>query len=695
MHYYFFEDTLMLLLSSLHARVPVKHTLKPITFAVACILSTSAIAADSNTIDLDTISVTGNPLGVSSDQLAVPVTVLNGAELNLRRASSLGDTLDGIPGVSATHFGPNASRPIIRGLDADRIKIMQNGIGVLDASSLSFDHNVSVDPLVIEQVDVVRGPAALLYGGSAVGGVVNATDNRIPKDKIDGVDGRAETSVGGPNNAHNAAAVVDAGNGQFAVHVDVFNRKTDDLNIRGYAVSDRKNQADGTLQENKGKLLHSGSQSDGAAVGASLTFDNGYIGTSYSALNNQYGLITEDSHINMESSRADIAGEFSELGNIVDRVKFRLAHTDYTHSEIGADGTIATTFNNKGIEGSIEAGHAAIGKLKGVVGYQFSNTDFSALGDEAFVPSVNSKSGAAYIYEELPIPVNENQTHKLTFGARFGHDTVDSKDSSNPDFGPGKNRDFNPNSFALGGIYNINKQWSLASNLSHNERTPSYFELYAHGNHAGTSQFEYGNANLEIERANGVDAQVRWKNGGNSFNISTYYTRFANYIGLFNSGLQKLNADGELQDISNFIAVPATFKGIEGEAKFALSDSYKLVTHGDYVDAKNNNTGEYLPRISPLRLGAGLHYQQDKVSARVDVLHAFKQDNVAQNELATDAYTNLSASLSYQLPIKYHVEIFAKANNLLNQEIRDSTSFLKDLAPAGERSVLIGARADF
>ncbi|MGV3582828.1 MAG: TonB-dependent receptor [Methylophilus sp.] len=661
---------------------------KPLVLALSCALANHAFAEDT-TIQLDTIPVTGNPLGVGSDDLVTPISVLNGRELSLRRESTLGETLNGIPGVTATQFGPNASRPVIRGLDAERVHIMQNGIGVLDASSLSFDHAVGIDPLVIEQIDVVRGPAALLYGGSAIGGVVNAIDHRIPKEQLNGVIGRAETRFGGPESARNAAAVVDAGNGQFAVHVDVYNRKTDDLDIPGYAVSRRKSEADGTPRENKGKLVNSNAEGDGAALGAALTFDNGYIGASYATLNNNYGVVAEeDVRIDMKSDRMELASEFNDLGNVIDRVKFRMAHTDYEHVEL--EGTaIGTTFKNRGLEGSFEAGHTPIANLSGVVGYQFSNTNFEALGDEAFVPNVNTQNKAVYVYEELPLGDSQNK-HKLTFGGRLGHTTVDSKDSSI--FGTGQSNSFSPNSFALGGLYNINEQWALASNLSHNERAPSYFELYANGAHIATGQFEIGNTSFDKERSNGIDAQLRWKAGKNNFSIGAYYTRFSNFIGLYDTG----NTDvGSGLPIAEFRAVPAIFKGLEAEGKFALTDQLDLLLRGDYVHAKEERTNEYLPRISPLRLGGGLQYQLNKFGARLDVLHAFDQNHTANNELATDSYTNISAMVTYQLPVKYQVELFAKANNLLNDEIREHASFLKDLSPAGERSLLIGARADF
>ena len=652
-------------------------------------ISTSSFAAE-HSIDIAPVAVTGNPLGVASDHLIVPVSVLNGRELSLRRESTLGETLNGIPGVTATQFGPNASRPVIRGLDAERVKIMQNGIGVLDASSLSFDHAVGIDPLIIEQIDVVRGPAALLYGGSAVGGVVNAIDHRIPTEPVEGLIGRAESRFGGANDERNGVAVIDIGNGRLAIHADAYKRKTNDLSIPGFAVSNRKNAADGTVRENRGRLVNSGAQSDGGALGAAITLDNGYIGTSFSTLNNNYGVVAEkDVRIDMTSNRWDIASELTDLSHVFHRVKIRLSYTDYHHQELEGS-NVGSTFKNRGISGSFEAGHTPVGGLNGVIGYQFSNTNFEAIGDEAFVPNVNTQDKALYFYEEIPVTSSRHQSHKITFGGRFGHTKVDAKSSAI--LGAAQNNGFNSNSFALGGLYQFNPQWSLASNLSHNERAPSYFELYANGQHIATGQFEVGNRNFGLEKSNGIDAQLRWNNGKHTFNFGAYYTRFQNFIGLFDSGNIDL-ASG--LPIANFQTVPATFKGLEAEGKFTISDQAQLLVRGDYIRAKNDRSNDYLPRISPLRLGSALVYQHQQWNAKLDVLHAFNQNNTANKELATDGYTNMSAMIAYKLPSKVHIELFAKANNLLNQEIREHASFLKDISPAGERAIIIGARADF
>ncbi len=660
----------------------------PMLIALTTIFSTPSIAdGNSVAIELPTVPVTSNPLGVGSDELVTPVAVLSGRELSLRREGSLGETLNGIPGVSATQFGPNASRPIIRGLDGERVRIMQNGLGILDASSLSFDHAVGVDPLIIEQIDVVRGAAALLYGGSAVGGVVNAIDHRIPKEPLDGATGRAETRFGGPSSTRNGAAVVDVGNGIIAIHADAYTRKSSDMDIPGYAASRRKSEQDNTPRENRGKLVNSSAEGDGGALGASLTFDSGYIGTSFSTLNNNYGTVAEENvRIDMKSDRWDVASEFRDLSGVINRVKVRAAYTDYVHKELES-GVVGTTFKNSGLESSIELGHRSIGQLSGVVGYQFNNTNFQALGEEAFVPGVNTQNHGAYIYEELAI-----DKHKITFGGRLGRTSVDAKADAN--FGAGQNNSFNPNSVVLGGLYNINNNWSVTGNLSHNERAPSYFELYANGAHVATGQFERGNPDFKKEQSKGIDAQLRWKDAKNSFSIGTYYTKFNNFIGVFGTG-SDVNVGGDLLPEARFMAVPAVFKGFEAEGKFNIANNLNLNLLSDYVHAKDERNDKYLPRIAPLRIGGGLHYQLNSLGARLDVLKAFAQTHTAENELKTNGYTNLSALVTYKLPTKLNLELFAKANNLLNQEIRDHASFLKDISVQGQRSVLFGLRGDF
>ncbi|CAH1202521.1 Zinc-regulated outer membrane receptor [Candidatus Nitrotoga sp. BS] len=400
------------------------------------------------------IVVTANPLGSALFDLVSPVSVLSGKELSFRQESTLGETLSKLPGISSTYFGPNASRPIIRGLDGDRVRIMQNGIGMLDVSALSFDHATAVDPLVVDRIEVVRGPAALMYGGAAVGGVVNTLDNRIPQFPINGYTGRVEPRIGGAANERSGAAVLEAGNGLVALHADVASRRTDDLRIPGFARSDRQRALDDpAVEQTRGRLINSSSESDSAALGAALTLDKGYLGLSYSDLQSNYGTVAEpDVRVDMNSKRIGVAGEIRELGTIVQEVKFKYNHTDYLHNEL-EDGEIATTFKNKGYETRIDATHAKLGPLTGAFGVQLSNTNSKAL----------------YIYEEAKFG-----DIKLTAGGRNEHTTVDSAGNSptSTRFGAPQERKFSANSGALGALHTfpelhcVDQQWSGAGRAS-------------------------------------------------------------------------------------------------------------------------------------------------------------------------------------------------------------------------------------
>ena len=677
-----------------------------IIIASPFILSTAALGAE--TINVEAATVTGNPLGAGADELVVPVAVLNDRELSLRRESTLGETLNSIPGVSSSYFGPNASRPVIRGIDGDRVRMMQNGVGVLDASALSPDHAVPIDPLIAEQIEVIRGPATVLYGAGAVGGVVNVIDYRIPKEKLDGIAGRGEVRFGGADNEKSGAAVIDVGNGIVAIHADAYKRETNDLDLPGFAKIESRRGAN----DLRGKLVNSASQSNGGALGASLTFDSGYAGLAYSTFNGHYGTVVEEAvNIKMDSKRLDFATEVRDIGNIISSIKFRMAHTDYIHQEIN-DGVTGTTFKNRGVEGTLEAAHGKIGNLSGVVGFQFQNARFNALGDEAFVPPTKTVSDGIYIYEELPI-----DTIKLSFGGRVDKTQVNSDGGGK--FGAAQSEEFTPRNLSAGSLYSINKNWSLGTNLTHTERAPTQNELFSNGPHLATGQFEIGDSRLSVERANGLDAQIRWKAGKNSFSVGGFYTRFDNFIFLTNTANTR-GVDGAFNPVdvdgngaadgsgakiireAVLKAIPATFKGFEAEGKFRVykgRGNLDFNLRGDYVRASNRETGNPLPRIAPLRLGVGLDYNFGQFGSRLDVLHGFGQNRTDTFETKTDGYTLVNALVSVKLSKVFggvgNLEVFAKAKNLLNDEIRESTSVLKDIAPVGGRSLLVGVRGDF
>jgi iron complex outermembrane recepter protein len=689
---------------------------KPIAFAITSLfvspilLSTTSHAAEKQiNIDAPSVPITGNPLGVSSDQLVVPVSILNGRELSLRRESTLGETLNGTPGVNSSYFGPNSSRPIIRGMDGDRVRIMQNGVGLLDASALSPDHAVGADPFIAEQIEVIRGPATVLYGAGAIGGVVNVIDHRIPKEPVNGATGRGEIRFGGADREKGGVAVIDVGNGTFALHADAYQRKTEDLSIPGYAVTRREaNRNDEVARSRKGRLVNSGSESHGGAFGASLTFDKGHIGVSVSTAASKYGVPTGNSeltNIDMLTQRTELSSEIRELGTFVERIKFRMAHTDYRHTEFD-DNTAASRYLNSGVEGTLEAAHQKIGNMSGVIGFQFENTKLKSLGlggdHGALLPSTRTTRRGIYLYEELPLDRLKlsagGRVDKINVRSGGGGEAHDHDGETELQFGDPSSKHFNTANLSGGALFKLDDNWSVGSNLTHTERAPTANELFVHGVHHATRLYEEGNADLKKERSNGIDAQLRWKDAKNSFNVSAYYTRFQNFINLYRTGEEPECHDGECHEKAEFRGDKVTFRGMEADGRFRVyegSGDLDLTLRGDYVRATNSDTGNPVPRISPMRLGFGFDYKFNQIGARLDVLHGFKQNRTDAEEFSTDAYTMVNATATYRLEGTYGLELFAKARNLLDQEIRDHSSFLKEIAPMGGRSLLIGLRTEF
>ena len=644
---------------------------KKLSFSLLLLFVQLAFAQDKADLVLPSTDVNGNLVGISSDPMVDPSNIMNGRELSIKRESSIGETLTNIPGVSNSSYGPSVGRPVIRGMDGDHIQILQNGLGNLDVSNLSADHGVSIDPLIIEQIELIRGPSSLLYGNGISGGVINAIDHRIPKEAFTGITGRAESRYESVNRGKSNAAVVDLGTSSFVIHMDAYNRNTENLSIPGGAVSKYSNEA----SRGKGSLLNSSSNTYGGAIGASMIFDNGYAGLSFSNHNSNYGSPKEDTvRLDMESNRWDFSSELKELPSFFNRIKIRISNTDYQHSEIDA-GVVATTFKNKGTGGSFEMGHKELYGLNGLVGFAFDNNQFKSIGDESFAPNSRTISQSIYMLEEYKF----NQ-HKISFALRRAEHQIDSI----------KNKSFSTNNASIGDEYILNDIWAVKTNINHLERAPSYFELFADGVHAATGQYIVGNASIKNEVSNGIDFNIKRKDITNTTSVSAYYNYFNNYIGSFNTGNQRNGMDEAI-----FKSVKASFKGVELESKELVTDNLTANFRTEYVIAKNEDTGAYLPRIAPLKIGIGSTYQKERYSLNINLLQAFAQTKLSANELKTDAYTNLSLLATYQIPIKYNIELFTKANNLLNEDIRDATSYIKDIAPQGGRSIMFGLRGDF
>lgn len=694
-----------------------------VAIAIAFPFVATAQLAGNTSAEPQVVVVTGNPLGSQLFELSTPVSVLSGQNLLLQSASTLGETLARQPGISASYFGPNASRPVIRGLDGDRVKIMQDGVGMVDLSALSPDHATTLDPLVVERIEVVRGAATLLYGGSAIGGVVNVIDNRIPESAIDKIGGRFQIKAGSVDDERSGAMVLEGGDGKFAFHLDANSRRNGDLSIPSYAHSDRQRLLDGpTALQAQGRLPNSAGQASGGAAGASLTFDSGFVGLSYSGFDAKYGTVAEPNVvIDMHSTTWNLAGEWRGANNLVESIKFKYGNTDYKHAELEA-GAVGTTFASKGNEARVEVLHqkiAAFGSVfRGAIGTQFSSNEVSAVGAEALLPLVKTDAKALFIFEQTELG---NLT--LNFGGRVDKTTMKSAGGGPldpltllPRFDPAQTRDFSTRSGAIGGVYKLNAIFAVAANLAHTERAPSYTELFANGPHVATGQYEVGNIALAKERSNGVDMQLRWRDGANSASVGAFYSRFSNYLVVGNSGSLR-GVDGELNPLdadadgvadgsgetllpeATFRAVRAKHRGFEAEAKFRLinaANPLDLHLRGDYVRANNSDTGEPLPRIMPLRLGAGVEWTVGQINARLDTHHVFQQNRVAANELPTSGYTMVEASVIYSFGSPaLRLESFGKITNLFDTEARTHSSVLKDISPLPGRGLTIGLRGRF
>ena len=684
--------------------------------ALPCTAQTS-MAADPD--PLTGIVVTGNPLSSNLFEMAAPASVTQGQGLMLRRAPSIGETINGLPGISSTYFGPHASRPVIRGLDGDRIRILQNGTGMNDASSVSFDHAVAADSFIAEKIEVVRGPASLFYGGSAVGGVVNIIDGRIAQRPVQGVEGEAELRLGGAERASDGAAKIKWGNSSLALSADVYSRRSRELVIPGFARSARQRALDaaGTVQP-RDRLPNSDGWGTGGGLGASLTFDDGFAGVSWQFMDSNYGSPAEAAvRLDMQSSRWDFSGEKRNLGGWLRSVSAKFGNTEYKHQEVDA-GAIGTIFKNNGYDGRIEARHAKLGALDGAVGMQFANSEFSALGAEAFIPTTKTDSKALFVFEEWT-----SGALKLNLGARSEQTSVSSggggaidASTGSPKFGVAQEKSFSPKSASIGGVYTVVPGWAVTANVSSTGRAPTFGELYANGPHLATGAYEVGNSAFGVEKSTGLELGLRARSGNHSGSVGMFRQRFKNFLTLFGTGNTR-GADGELnpvdadgdgaadgsgEEIANellYRAVRAEFKGFEAQARFRLLDkggSLDLELKADAVRATDLSTGAPLPRISPARVGVALDYSLNRLSARLDVSRVQGQGRVAANELPTDAYTMVNAAVSQRFNLASGgYEIFLRGVNLTNVEARNHVSFLKDRVPLGGRGVQVGLRATF
>jgi iron complex outermembrane receptor protein len=731
----------------MHA-LPRHFNRRLLAVALSAALPGLALAADDNDAsgqshhltELSTVKVTASPLQGPAESLARPVDVLAGERLDEQKAGTLGDTVGKLPGVQSTFFGPGVGRPIIRGQEGPRVQVLSNGVGNMDASTVSADHATSIEPFLADQIEVLKGPATLLFGSGAIGGAVNVVDGRIASEIPDRpLSGRAELRGNSVNEERSGMFRLDGVSGNWVLHVDGLVRNGDDYRIPGYAVIDGledhaghdHDPADGD-EPRRGRLDNSSIRTRAGGLGATWLGEGGYFGVSAGTYRTNYGIpngahVHADDHghddhdhdhdhgeegdehdvrIDMVQNRFDMKAGIYNPTSFLKNINLRAGYTDYEHTELEA-GTPSTRFTNRGIEGRLEAVQQQIGGWDGAFGLQVSNGDFGAKGEEAFVPDTGTQSVGLFVLQE-----KQFGPFKLELGGRHDQVKLDPADS-NP------RRKFDATNLSAAGIWKVNEAVDLRFGIDSSERAPTNEELYAAGAHIATRSLEIGDANLKTERGQRVELGIHTHSDRLDFTASIYQTKFKDFIYLADTGVV------ESLPVRLWTQQDATFKGAEAEATVHLFEGnagdWDLRVFGDYVKAELDGSGTrtvalavphgdhnhnytvdlansgYLPRIAPTRVGADLRWSRDGWRASLGAVRYGSQKDVAQNEEPSPGYTLVDAHFAYRWDRNgsNSYEVFLDGNNLTNREARPHTSLLRDYSPLPGRGVAFGIRAWF
>ena len=676
----------------------------------------------------DEIIVTGSPLARSVDEAIVGVSVLSGEELSRRLSGTIGETLKNEPGVSSTFFGAGASRPIIRGQGADRVRVLTNGIGSIDASSASPDHAVATEPAQAERIEVLRGAGVLRYGSSGSGGIVNVIDGRIPDVMPDGTDANFRMSATSVDSGFEAAASIDQALGNnFALHLDATKRDSNDYRIPGFAESaalraeeeaeehdhddddhdddDHDEEGHEEEPEIKDRLPNSFSESKSATIGLGWIGERASFGAALHRFEADYGIPAghdhehgededhdeeeghddddhdhdEDGHehehgeegvtIGLRQTRFDVNGHV-ELDGLFEKVQFFGGYADYTHTEFEGPGVVGTVFSNEGYEGRLELIQAERNGWSAAHGVQFRRRDFAAIGEEAFVPPTVTEQYAAYTFQEL-----ERGPLHMEGAARI-EVTEQSDQTLNRDV------DFTALSVSVGADRHLSDAVRVGATLFRSERAPSTEELFSNGPHLATDAFERGDPTLGKEVSTGGELAFRHRENSHALTLNLFYTDYDDYI--FE---QETGAEEDELPVFQFTAADAEFYGFEvqGDLDLYNGPNWSLKADGlaEYVRAKTDAGN--LPRIPPLSILTGVEARTDNLSLRAEVDWNDSQDRTAAFERPTNSYTlvNLFGAYSFGDDITFSLGV----NNLLDDDGRQHTSFLKEEVPLPGRNV--------
>jgi iron complex outermembrane receptor protein len=698
--------------------------------------------------DLSAVVVRATPLPQTAEDLARPVEVLAGERLDEAKASSLGETVNRLPGVQSSYFGPGVGRPIIRGMDGARVQVLSDGLSSGDVSTVSVDHAVSIEPFLANQIEVLKGPSTLLYGSGAIGGAVNVVDGRIPEAVTEEpLEGRVELRAGSVNDEKTGMARIDgtSASGNLVFHADLLHRETGNYDIPGYAESaalrEAEHEEEGEHEEGeheeeaRGVLPNSFVRTDSAALGVSYVGERGFLGVGASLFNTRYGIPghahehehehegeehegEEEEHegeehagvhIDMDQRRYEVRGGLNGLGAF-DTLRVKLARNEYTHTEYEGH-EVGTVFDNDSTEARIELAHRGWAGWDGAFGLQASDRDFRAIGEEAFVPASQSRDiGLFWMGRRTFGPVD------LELGARYDRNEIDADQTT----AIGPSRDFDATSLSASARWNLGEDLHLSFGLDRAQRSPTAEELYSNGLHVATQSFEFGNPNLDVETANRAEIGLHWHNGPLKLGVSLYAVDYSDFVYLADTGIEDQETPARVWNQGD-----ARFTGGEADLQWTFLENdtgaWSLRAFGDVVRGKltgdgtrevsfsvphGDHTHDYtvdialsgnLPRIAPWRLGTELRWEGGNWRAGVGAVRYARQDDIAEHETETPGYTLVNANLAWHLdtPGGNAWELFVDGNNLLDEEARPHTSFLKDLAPLPGRNISAGVRLFF
>lgn len=636
------------------------------------------------------VIVTATPFsGAEAEQILTPAKILAGDELRDKLGASLGETLANELGVTASSFGAGASRPIIRGLEGSRVKVMENGMAVSDVSGLSNDHAVSSDGATARQIEILRGPAALLYGSGAIGGLVNVVNERIPAALEDHVGGQAEARYSSVDRGKNVSASVDGAAGDVGFHVDGNWREADDYKIPG-------SRAAGEPRPANGRLAASSTRQDTFGLGASYIRDWGHVGMSAATLNNLYGIPSlEGSRIDQNQRRYDVDTLVKQgLGPAIEQLRFKAGYTDYDHAELNDEGAPEVIFANRALETRTELAHASLSGWRGVFGLQTENTHFSALNDEGgpdTVPVTHSRTYALFLVEERDFgPLRVNAGARLEKVTRTPVSAIERK--------------FDLQSYSVGGQWRFAPGLAAVGTLSVAQRAPATEELYSGGPHDATQTFDIGNADFKKETSRNLELSLQKTEGLVRWKANLFVNKVKDFI-YGNIHPELVDEAGEVIEagaeealrLRTYQQADATIRGAEAEIGYNQQGlGWSARAFADTSRGKLDDVGN-LPLQPATRYGVEGGYRSDALRAGVSLVQTRNQDRLARFETTpTPSHTQLNASLSWHTHLgNSHVTYFLLAKNLLNEEIRVATSVLKDVAPLPGRNLVFGVRTRF